>query len=116
MIGEELFRAFLELLTEIGPDGRTQRISVIIAGILRFALGKATDDNEEGSLGEALTVLDEDPYSEGEEYSAVAEFIDQLCQKTGMKNDRVASRGRKYSIADNAIVEYCKWYDMPWED
>jgi len=58
IIGEGLFSSFLELLTEIGPDSRTHRISVVIAGILRFALGKTTDDYEKGSLAEALVVLE----------------------------------------------------------
>jgi hypothetical protein len=49
IIGEVCFGAFLKLLTEIGPDSRTHRISVIIAGILRFATGKINDDYENGS-------------------------------------------------------------------
>ena len=116
IIGEDSFCTFLKLLTEIGPDSRTHRISVIIAGILRFALGKISDDHEEGSIAEALAVLDEEPYSDGEEYCRLKELIDQICQKTGMKNYRTTVRGSEYSIADNAIAEYCRWYNMPWED
>ncbi len=115
-IGEELFDSFLKLLSEIGPDSRTHRISVVIAGILRFALGKTTDDCEKGSLAEALVVLDEEPYSDGEEHSRVTELIDQMCQKAGMTNYRATTRGSEYSIAENAIAEYCRWYNMPWED
>ena len=116
IIGEELFGSFLKLLTEIGPDSRTHRISVVIAGILRFALGKTTDDYEKGSLAEALVVLDEEPYSDGEEYRRVVELIDHMCQESGMTNYRATTRGSEYSIAENAIAEYCRWYNMPWED
>jgi len=116
IIGEVSFGAFMELLTEIGPDSRTQRISVIIAGILRFATGKITGDYENGSVAEALAFLDEEPHSDGEEYLRLKELIDQICQKAGMLNDRVTARGIKYSIADNAIAEYSRWYNMPWED
>ena len=116
IIGEVSFGAFLKLLTEIGPDSRTHRISVIIAGILRFATGKITDDYENGSVAEALAFLDEEPHSGGEEYLRLKELIDQICQKAGMLNDRVTARGIKYSIADNAIAEYSRWYHMPWED
>ena len=116
IMGKNPFGAFMELLIEIGPDSRTHRISVIIAGILRFALGKITDDYENGSVAEALAFLDEEPHSDGEEYLRLKELIDQICQKSGMLNDRVTARGIKYSIADNAIAEYCRWYNMPWED
>jgi len=116
IIGEGLFGSFLELLTEIGPGSRTHRISVVIAGILRFALGKTTDDYEKGSLAEALVVLDEEPYSDGEEYRRVVELIDHMCQESGMTNYRATTRGSEYSIAENAIAEYCRWYNMPWED
>lgn len=116
IIGEKLFGSFLKLLKEVGPDSRTHRISVVIAGILRFALGKTTDEFKKGSLAEALVVLDEEPYSDGEEHSRVAELIDQLCQKSGMTNYRATTRGGEYSIAENAIAEYCRWHNMPWED
>jgi hypothetical protein len=116
IIGKDFFCVFMKLLTEIGPDSRTHRISVIIAGILRFALGKITDDPDKGSLAEALSVIDEEPYSNSAEYYRLNELIDQICQKTGMMNYRVTARGRKYSISENAIAEYCRWYNMPWED
>jgi hypothetical protein len=116
IIGEVSFDAFLELLTEIGPDSRTHRISVIIAGFLRFALEKITDDYENGSVAEALVFLDEELHSDGEEYFRLKELIDQICKKAGMLNDRVTAGGIKYSIADNAIAEYCRWYNMPWEN
>ena len=116
IIGEELFGSFLKLLTEIGPGSRTHRISVVIAGILIFALDKTTDDYKKGSLAEALVVLDEEPYSDGDEYIRVAELIDQMCQKSGMMNYRTTTRDSEHSIAENAIAEYCRWYNMPWED
>ncbi len=116
IIGEELFGSFLKLLTEIGPGSRTHRISVVIAGILIFALDKTTDDYKKGSLAEALVVLDEEPYSDGDEYIRVAELIDQMCQKSGMMNYRTTTRDSEHSIAENTIAEYCRWYNMPWED
>ena len=60
LVGPQCYESFLELLTEIGPDSRTERISVVIAGLLQFALGKASDDQAEGSLSEALANLEED--------------------------------------------------------
>ena len=115
IIGDEHYDSFLKLLKEIGPDSRTKRISVVVAGILRFALGRIADDYEKTSLAEVLIVLDEEPYSDGEEYRMVMELIDEICQEAGMGNYRTTSRGVEYSIAENTIAEYCRWYNMPWE-
>lgn len=65
IIGEVSLGAFTELLSERGPDSWTHRLSVIIAGILEFTLGRITDDYEKGSVAEALAALDEEPHSNG---------------------------------------------------
>ena len=57
IIGEGLFGSFLKLLTEIGPDSRTHRISVVIAGILKFTLGRIAYDYER-SRSELVAAID----------------------------------------------------------
>ncbi len=116
IVGDEEYTSFLKLLKRIGPSSRTHRISVVIAGILRFALGNISDDYKSGSLEEALVVVEEDPYSDGEEYLKLMELIDAICRETGIENHRVSARGAEYSIADNALADYSRWYNMPWED
>lgn len=115
IIGEEHYDLFLKLLKEIGPDSRTHRICVVVVGILRFALSRIADDYEKTSLAEVLIVVDEEPYSDGEEYHILMELIDEICQEAGMGNYRTTSRGVEYSISENTISEYCRWYNMPWE-
>jgi hypothetical protein len=46
----------------------------------------------------------------------VFDFIDALCNEAGMINERTSARNEGYSIAENAILEYAAWYNMPWED
>ncbi len=116
IIGDENYSSFLRLISEIGPHSRTHRISVVIAAILRFALGRVSDDYEDDSLAEALVVLDEEPYSEGEENEVLLELIDEICQEVVISNYRVSARGEEYSIAENVLAEYARWYNMPWED
>ena len=117
VVGSRCYESFLELLKEIGPDSRTERISVVIAGFLRFALNKAFDDQTEGSLSEALVNLEEDPYSEDEQYGdVVLELVDEICRETNMRNSRTTARGTDYSIAQQVLAEYCRWHSMPWED
>lgn len=119
IIGNEQYSSFLELLKEIGPDARTHRISVVIASILRFAVNKLPPDCDEGTLSQALIILDEEPYladEQPDEYELVYSVIGSICTEAGMQNERQSSRGDGYSIADNAIMEYTAWYNMPWED
>jgi hypothetical protein len=66
----------------------------IISGFLRFALNKAFDVQTEGSLSEALVNLDEDPYSEDEQYGdVVLGLVDEICRETNMRNFRTTARG-----------------------
>jgi hypothetical protein len=119
IIGFSMFSTFLDMLKAIGPDARTERISIVIASMLQYALRQLPADCDDGSLGEALIALDEEPYLAAEhsdEYQCLAAFIDQLCKKAGMQNERQNSRGICYSIAENAISQYVSWYNMPWED
>ena len=119
IIGDQHFASFLELLKEIGPDARTHRISVVIASILRFAIDQLPPDCEEGSLAQALVMLNDEPllvHEESDEYDLVFDLIDGICNRAGMTNLRESARGDAYSIAENAILEYASWYNMPWED
>jgi len=119
ILGAQAYETFLKMLTEIGPDSRTHRISVVIAAMLQFARSILPADCDEGTLAQALVTLEEEPYSaaeESEEYDMVSDLIDELCHEAGMQNLRESSRGESYSIAENAIADYTGWYNMPWED
>ena len=118
LVGPRCYESYLELLKEIGPDSsRTERIGIVIAGLLRFALSKASDDQRDGSLSEALFILEDDPHTEDEKYSKmVLEFIDEICKETHIRNFRTTARGMDFSIARQALSEYCRWYNMPWQE
>ena len=115
LIGKREYEVFLKLFREIGPDSRTHRISLVMAGMLRYALHQISE-YEEGSLEEALIVVDEDPYASENEAEVILELVDEICKEAGMRNHRIASRGTEYSIGENVLEEYCRWYAMPWED
>jgi len=119
IIGSQEFESIFALLKDIGPDARTHRISVVIASILRFAVNQLPADCEDGSLAQALIMIDQEPYlahEQSDEYGLLFDFIDSLCKAVGMLNQRESARGGDYSIAENAILEYAAWYNMPWED
>ena len=116
LLGIKEYNSVIKILKTIGPDSRTHRISLFIAGILRYALEQSSNDPKEGSLEEALRILEEEPYNEGEENDLVLVLINELCVEAGMNNFRESSRGEQYSIAENAFYEFTRWYNMPWED
>ncbi len=106
-------------MRNIGPEARTHRISAVMASILRFAVNQLPPDCEDDSLAQALLTLDEEPnlaHEESDVHKMVLELIDGLCNEAGMMNKRESARGEDYSIAENTILEYAAWYNMPWED
>jgi len=119
IVGDQHFSSFLALLKEIGPDARTHRISVVIASILRFAVNQLPSECEDGSIAQALLVLDEEPYlahEQSDEHEMVFDLVDGLCSEANMMNERESTRGEDYSIAENVILEYAAWYNRPRED
>ena len=119
IVGEQHFSSFLTLLKEIGPDARTQRISVVIASILRFAVNQLPAECEDGSIAQALLKLDEEPnlaHEQSDENEMVFDLVDGLCSEANMINERESERGEDYSIAEKVMVEYAAWYNMPGED
>jgi hypothetical protein len=119
IIGTEMYEAFILMLKEIGPEARTQRISIVIAAMLKYALDQLPPHCEEDTLDEALLEIVEEPYlaeEESTQYNMLYQLIDSLCTEAGMRNERENYQGTPYSVAENAIAEYVSWYNMPWED
>ncbi len=119
IIGEQHFLSFLAFLKKIGPDARTHRISIVIASLLRFAVKQLPPHCEEGTLSDALITLNEEPYlaqEQSDEFELVFGLVDGLCNEAGILNGRESVQGENYSIAENAILEYAAWYNMPWEN
>jgi len=88
----------------------------VIASILRFAVKQLPPDCEDGSLSQALLMLDEEPYlaqEQSDEFEMVFGLIDVLCNQAGILNERESAGGENYSIAENAILEYAAWFNMP---
>lgn len=115
MVGEKHYESFMALLKEIGPDCRTTRISVVIAGFLRFALKRTGEDLEEGGLAETLAIADGARDLESEECGTLSELIGRICEEAGMRNHRVSAGGIGYTIAEHTVSEYVEWYSLPWE-
>jgi hypothetical protein len=117
-VGKETYALWVDMLHRLVPEGRTHRLSVVVAGMLQYAYlivaDNLNDDVEEGSAAQAL--LDS---ADGGDPEEVAEYlydlVDRLFKDAKVKHKRTSARGEDYSIAESALEEYVSWFDMPWE-
>lgn len=117
VVGEKTYSVWVEMLHELVPDGRTHRLSVVIAGLLQYALVIAEkldkDELEEGSV--ALSLANATEMSPDEIKDELHDVVKQLFRDAAVAFDRVSKRGDPYSIADEAYNEFASWFDYPWD-
>jgi hypothetical protein len=118
VVGEKTYSVWVEMLGVLVPTGRTHRLSVLVAGMLQYALEMAENiehrDEEEPSVAMSLIEAAESDYTEDTEDS-IHEVVDRLFMDAGAEYERVSKGGDHYSIADEAYHEFVSWYDYPWE-
>jgi len=117
VVGKETYTVWVDMLRELVPDGRTHRLSVVIAGMLQYATAIAEkldeDELEEDSVASSLINANEmDPDQLKRELHDV---VTKVFRDADVAFDRVSKRGDQYSIADEAYNEYFSWYDYPWD-
>ena len=117
VVGKETYVVWVDMLHELVPDGRTHRLSVVIAGMLQYATAIAEkldeDEIEEHSVASFLinaNEMDPDQLKAG-----LHDGVKRLFMDAGVTFDRVSKRGDPYSVADEAYNEYFSWYDYPWD-
>ena len=118
LVGARTYNVWVEMLRVLVPESRTHRLAPVVAGMLQFAAGVASekfgDEPKEGSLAELL-LNEERPEEPRGSDSELGRYIATLFSDAGVKHDRVSVRGDRYSIIDSAICEFANWYNMPWE-
>ncbi len=118
VVGPEVYRTWVSMLCELVPDGRTHRLSVVVAGMLQYAVGMASkkqdDEGDEKSIIQSLLYSTEvsDP---DEVKKLLHDTVTRLFKDAHVEYGRVSARGEHYSIAEEAYDEYIRWFDMPWE-
>ncbi len=118
VVGKETYVLWVDMLHRLVPEGRTHRLSVVVAAMLQYAYLIAADhlddDVEEGSVAQSLLDATDggDPEEVGE---YLYDIVDQLFKDAKVKHKRTSARGEDYSIAEDALEEYVRWSDMPWE-
>jgi len=118
VVGAETYAVWVSMFRELVPQGRTHRLSVVLAAMLHYAasVAEAHRDAEEdkGSLASALLQATQmgDP---SEVEAVIHDAVVQLFHDARVQFERTSARGTRYSIAEEAYAEFIHWYDMPWE-
>lgn len=110
-VGEKMYTAWILMLKELVPHGRTHRLSVVVASMLQYA-SLQNSPKAERVTDLLQNVLDE---SGDGQANSVAKLAQKLFKDAKVKSKRTSSRGHGYSIVDDAIQEFIAWDNMPWE-
>ena len=118
VVGKETYTVWVDMLRELVPDGRTHRLSVVVAGMLLYAVDKSMQikhrNVEEHSVAMSLIDANESGYPEAIK-ELIHDVVDRLFKDAGVKYQRVSKGGEHYSIADEIYNELSSWYDYPWD-
>lgn len=118
VVGKETYIVWVDMLRELVPDGRTHRLSVVVAGMLLYATDKAVEikhrNEEEHSVAMSLIDAAEAGYPEHIK-ELIHDIVDRIFMDAGVEYERVSKSGEHYSIADEIYNEFASWYDYPWD-
>ena len=118
VVGKETYSVWVEMLRELVPEGRTHRLSVVIAGMLQYALVKSAKikhrNEEEHSVAMSLIDADDAGYPDGAK-ELIHDVVDRLFKDAGVAYEKVSKRGEHYSIADEVYNEFASWFNYPWD-
>jgi acyl-CoA thioesterase len=119
VVGADTYKVWVRMLRELVPDGRTHRLSVMLAGMLHYAAAIAAAANQHEGEDEHSLVASLMEATEVSDPSEVEDLIHdavvQLFKDAKLRFERTNARGVKYSLAEDAYTEFIHWYDMPWE-
>lgn len=116
VVGAQTYAVWLAMLHDLVPDGRTHRLAVLVAGMLRHAAEVAVarfgEDAPEGSPAASLIQAAADPEAVADQ---IGDLVERLFRDGKVAWTRTAARGNEYSIVEAAIQEFASWHAMPWE-
>ena len=118
IVGADTYTVWVRMLRELVPDGRTHRLSVMLAGMLHYAaaLAAANQDEAEDEHSLAASLIEATEASDPSEVEdLIHDAVVQLFKDAKVRFERTSARGTKYSLTEEAYEEFIHWYDMPWE-
>jgi len=130
IVGPQIYATWIEMLSNLVPDGRTHRLAPLVAGMLHFARRRAVRlvgaIPPRGSLAEALAYGDDDPDAldasvdtgsvpAGSARQKLSSAVARMFRDAKVRYVRTNARGDRYSIIDSVLIEFHQWDLMPWE-
>jgi hypothetical protein len=106
LVGADIYAVWLEMLRTLVPAGRTHRLQTVIAGMLQYAMLKATGTSSQDNEVAQLLRRGSEPGSTGDPVQFLLPVVEELLRDSGVPNTRVNSKGKSYSLADAAIREF----------
>ncbi len=117
VVGVKVYDVWVDMIRRLVSGGRTHRISVVVAGMLQYALEISHEKEGSNAKAKKLSELFEsvfDYYDDGDIDPAI-ELTEELFMDADVNYERVSSKGDSYSIAEEAVREFLAWENMPWE-
>jgi hypothetical protein len=117
VVGSKTYAVWVEMLKRLVPHGRTHRLSVVVAGILQVAHSIALEKKSPDVKTKELLAIFESAYEKDEEdgVALLLKVTEELFRDAGVRFKRVNSKGKGYSIAEEAVHQFLNWEAMPWE-
>ncbi len=115
-VDKKTYQVWVDMLKLLGPSGRTQRISVLVAGMLQYVYElhmKQTGKDEESEIVEYMFSAFENGYEDTQEL--LFPLVKSLFSDAGLVWKKTDSKGQKYSVIEASIDQLFRWHDMPWE-
>jgi hypothetical protein len=118
VVGADTYAVWVRMLRQLVPDGRTHRLSVILAGMLHYAaaIAAADQDEEENERSLVFSLIEATEASDPSEVEdLIHDAVVKMFKDAMVRFERTSARGSQYSLAEEAYAEFVHWYDMPWE-
>ena len=117
VVGSKNYSVWLEMLKRLVPNGRTHRLSVVVASMLQVAYEIAQEREESNAKARKLSSIFESAFEHDEEngIEPLLKITEQVFKDAGVGCKRVNRKGQGYSIAEEAIHQFLNWDAMPWE-
>ena len=118
VVGKETYAIWVDMLRKLVPDGRTHRLSVVVAGMLQytFEIAQKIKNKNEVKHSAAMSIIDAaESGSPDDIQGLIHDLVDRLFMDAGVEYERISKRGEHYSIAYEAYNEFASWFDYPWD-
>jgi hypothetical protein len=118
VVGEKTYSVWVDMLSRLVPEGRTHRLSVVIAGMLQytFEIAYEIENRNEEEHSVAMSVIDATETADPDQIAGlIHDVVVRLFDDAGVTYERVSKRGEPYSIANETYREFAAWFDYPWD-